>query len=58
MRAVQVTSPCIVDPMWSSLSARAGLGRPHTQGTVRNSKFEVVVGAQERQIVPNAQLSE
>ena len=43
---------------WTSLSTRPELWCPHTQGTVWSSEFEVVVGAQERQIVPNAQLSE
>ena len=43
---------------WASLSARPELWRPHTQGEVQSSEFEVVVGAQECQIVANAQLSE
>ena len=42
----------------ASLSARPELGRPHTQGAMRSSEFEVVVGAQEGQIVPNTQLRE
>ena len=42
---------------WASLSARPEFRPPHAQGAVLRSEFEVVVGAQERQIVPNAQLS-
>ena len=42
----------------ASLSARPELGRPHTQGAMRSGEFEVVVGAQEGQIVSNTQLSE
>ncbi|MDZ4327933.1 MAG: hypothetical protein U1A73_23355 [Pseudomonas sp.] len=42
----------------SSISARHGFWCPNAQGAVRCGEFEVVVGAQQRQIVSNAKLSE
>ena len=42
---------------WASLSSRPDPLRPDTQRAVLSSESKVVVGAQERQIMPNAQLS-
>ena len=42
----------------ASLPARPELWCPDTQGTVLGSELEVVVGTQQGEIVPNAQLSE
>ena len=39
-----------------SLSTRPRSRRPHAQAAVRRSELEIVVGAQQRQIVSNAQL--
>jgi len=42
---------------WASLPSRFGLWRPDTQRALTGGEFEVVVGTEKRQVVPNAQLS-
>ncbi|MBC7622525.1 MAG: hypothetical protein H7232_03975 [Aeromicrobium sp.] len=42
----------------TSLSAGGSLRRPNTQGTVFRNKFEIIVGAEECEVMANAELRE